>query len=59
MRTTLREKFVLWMVGLALAGTFELLLRSQISPVSVEGVALIAPALLVVGVVAALILRRR
>ncbi len=59
MRTTLREKFVLWMVGLALAGGFELLLRNQISPLSLEGVAMIVPALLLLALLTALILRRR
>lgn len=58
MRTTLREKLVLWMVGLSLAVSFELLLRSQINPASPLGVAVIAPTLIAVGLVAALILRR-
>lgn len=41
MRTTLREKAVLWVNGLALAGGAELLLRSQTNPLSVAGLALI------------------
>lgn len=57
MRTTLREKLVLWVVGLSLAASFELLLRSQISPVSPAGLAVLLPTLLVVALVAALILR--
>jgi uncharacterized membrane protein AbrB (regulator of aidB expression) len=59
MRTTLREKLVLWLVGLSLAASLELLLRSQISPVSPLGVAVIVPTVLILGVVAALILRYR
>jgi hypothetical protein len=58
MRTTLREKLVLWMVGLTLAASFELLLRSQISPLSPLGVAVIAPTVLILGLAAARILRR-
>jgi hypothetical protein len=58
MRTTIREKLVLWVVGLTLAASFELLLRSQISPVSPTGIAVILPTLLTLGVFAALILRR-
>lgn len=58
MRTTLREKFLLWVVGLTLAGSFELLLRSQISPASPAGLAVLVPTLAVLGVFAVLILRR-
>lgn len=59
MRTTLREKLVLWMVGLSLAASFELLLRSQISPISAAGLAVILCTVLIVGVLANFILRRR
>jgi hypothetical protein len=41
MRTTLREKAVLWVNGLALAGGAELLLRSQTDLLSLPGLALI------------------
>lgn len=58
MRTTLREKLVLWAVGLTLAASFELLLRSQISPASPAGLAVIIPTLLTVAFLAALVLRR-
>ena len=58
MRTTLREKAVLWVVGLTLATSVELLLRSQISPLSVVGVAVLLPTMLLLGLLASLVLRR-
>jgi len=59
MRTTLREKAVLWVVGLTMAASVELLLRSQISPLSLAGVAVLAPTVLVLGLLATFVLRRR
>jgi hypothetical protein len=59
MRTTLREKAVLWGVGLTLAASVELLLRSQISPLSLVGVAVLAPTVLVLGLLATFVLRRQ
>lgn len=59
MRTTLREKFVLWVVGLTLAASLELLIRSQISPASPAGLAVIVPMLAILGAFAMLILRRQ
>lgn len=41
MRTTLREKAVLWVNGLAIAGGVELLLRSHTDLLSLPGVALL------------------
>lgn len=59
MRTTLREKLVLWTVGLGLAASFELLLRSHVSPISPLGLAVIAPVIVALGMVATLLLRRQ
>ncbi len=59
MRTTLREKAVLWVVGLTLAASVELLLRSQISPLSLAGVAVLAPTVLLLGLLATFVLRLR
>jgi hypothetical protein len=59
MRTTIREKLVLWVVGLSLAASVELLLRSQINPASAAGLAVILPTLLAAGLFAAFTLRRK
>lgn len=58
MRTTPREKLVLWLNGLALAICIELLARTHASPASLEGLAVIAPTVAVMALVTALVLRR-
>ena len=58
MRTTLREKLVLWLNGLAVFICLELLIRTHASPASLEGIALIAPTLIIMAVLTALLLRR-
>ncbi|HMQ34246.1 MAG TPA: hypothetical protein PKD53_26160 [Chloroflexaceae bacterium] len=57
MRTTLREKLVLWLNGLALAACIELLLRSQSGPASAGGLAVIAATAVALGLLTALVLR--
>jgi hypothetical protein len=58
MRTTLREKLVLWLNGLALFICLELLIRTQASPASLLGLAVIAPTAAVMVLLTVLILRR-
>ena len=43
MRTTLREKAVLWANGLAIAGGLELIAHLHLQPLSPAGLALIVP----------------
>lgn len=57
MRTTLREKFVLWMNGIALAVGLELMLRSHIDPVSLRSLAVIATIAGALAIVTTLLLR--
>lgn len=57
MRTTLREKLVLWLNGLGLAICLELLLRTQVSPGSFAGLALIAPTLALMILLTLVVLR--
>lgn len=57
MRTTLREKLVLWVNGLALAVGLELMLRSQIDLVSPQGLAVIAAAVVALAALTAWLLR--
>lgn len=49
MRTTLREKAVLWVNGLTIAIGAELIIHGQIDPLSLTGVALLGPILLCLG----------
>lgn len=58
MRTTLREKLVLWLNGLALASCLELLIRAQASPASPIGLAVIAATAAVMVLLTSLILRK-
>lgn len=58
MRTTLREKLVLWLNGLAIFICLELLIRTHASPASLEGLAVIAPTLVIMAVLTAFLLRR-
>lgn len=57
MRTTLREKLVLWVNGLALAVGLELMLRSQIDLVSPQGLAVIATAVVALAALSVWLLR--
>jgi hypothetical protein len=59
MRTTLREKLVLWLNGLALFIGLELLIRAQASPASLTGLAVIAPTLAIMAVITVFLLRRQ
>ncbi|GAB4438964.1 MAG: hypothetical protein OHK0015_33230 [Chloroflexi bacterium OHK40] len=56
MRTTLREKLLLWVVGLSLAANVELLLRSQISPLSAQGLVLLGATVLALALIGRLLL---
>lgn len=58
MRTTPREKLVLWLNGLAFAICLELLVRSQVSPASLVGLALIGPTALLMVAITVGVLRR-
>ena len=58
MRTTPREKLVLWINGLALAIALELLVRTQASPASLQGLAVIAPTLAIMAALTTFLLRR-
>jgi hypothetical protein len=59
MRTTPREKLVLWANGLILAITLELLLRTQAGPLSATGLALLVPTIGLMAMVTVLLLRAR
>jgi hypothetical protein len=59
MRTTPREKLVLWANGLILAIVLELLLRTQAGPLSATGLALLIPTLALMVMVTLLVLRPR
>lgn len=58
MRTTPREKLVLWLNGLALAICLELLIRTQASPASFSGLAVIGPTLAIMAALTLLVLRK-
>jgi hypothetical protein len=58
MRTTLREKAVLWVNGLTIAVGLELIMRGQVDPLSPGGAALLAPTLLALTCFTGYMLRR-
>ncbi len=58
MRTTPREKLVLWLNGLALFICLELLIRIQASPISLMGLAVIVPAVAIMALLTIFVLRR-
>jgi hypothetical protein len=59
MRTTPREKLVIWANGLILAVVIELLLRSQAGPLSSTGLVLFVPTLALMALVTTVLLRWR
>jgi hypothetical protein len=58
MRTTPREKLVLWLNGLALFICLELLLRLPAGPLSLMGLAVIVPVVATMALITVALLRR-
>lgn len=59
MRTTPREKLVLWVNGLALAVVLELLLSGRLNLISAQAVAVVLPAVVILAVFTGAVLSRR